>query len=80
MSRATNKKATMNREAFDAAVKQHGAWLPEGVFLSLIPAGVVILRASGIEELAEELDVMTVGGATGTKYRAEDLKAALGYR
>lgn len=68
----------MNRKAFDAAVKEHGAWLPEDVFLSLFPAGFSP-RVSTVEELAEELDVMTVSGATGTKYRAADVKAALGY-
>lgn len=68
----------MNRKAFDAAVKEHGAWLPEGVFLSLIPVAAMP-RVSSVEELAEELDVMTVSGATGRKYRAQDLKAALGY-
>jgi hypothetical protein len=68
----------MNRKAFDAAVKEHGAWLPEGIFLSLIPV-TVMPRVSSVEELAEELDVMAVSGATGTKYRSQDLKAALGY-
>jgi hypothetical protein len=68
----------MNRKAFDDAVKEHGAWLPVDVFLSLIPAGA-LLRVATVDDLAEELDVMTVGGATGAKYRAQDLKAALGY-
>jgi hypothetical protein len=68
----------MNRADLDRAVKEHGAWLPENVFLSLFPAGFSP-RVSSIEELAEELDVMTVSGATGTLYRASDLKAALGY-
>lgn len=68
----------MNRKAFDDAVKEHGAWLPENVFLALLPAGFSP-RVSDVEELAEELDVMTTGGATGTRYRAQDLKAALGY-
>jgi hypothetical protein len=27
----------------------------------------------------DELDILTFSGATGTKYRAEDLKAALSY-
>lgn len=68
----------MNRAAFDAAVKDHGVWLPEDVFLSLFPTGFNP-SVSSVEEFAEELDVMTVSGATGTKYRAQDLKAALGY-
>jgi hypothetical protein len=68
----------MNRKAFDAAVKEHGAWLPEGAFLSLFPAGFNP-RVATVEELAEELDVMTTSGATGTKYRSQDVKAALGY-
>lgn len=68
----------MNRKAFDDAVKEHGAWLPADVFLSLVPAGA-LLRVADVEELAEELDVMTVSGATGTKYRAQDLKVALSY-
>jgi hypothetical protein len=68
----------MNRKAFDDAVKEHGVWLPADVFLSLLPAGFSP-RVSSVEELAEELDVMTVSGATGTAYRAQDLKAALGY-
>ena len=68
----------MNRKAFDAAVKEHGAWLPEDVFLSLFPAGFSP-RVATVEDLADELDILTFSGATGTKYRAEDLKAALGY-
>lgn len=68
----------MNRKAFDDAVKEHGAWLPGDVFLALIPTGA-LPRVATVEELAEELDVMTVSGATGTKYRAQDLKVALGY-
>ena len=68
----------MNRKAFDQAVKEHGAWLPEDVFLALLPAGFSP-RVASVEELAEELDVMTTSGATGTKYRTQDLKAALGY-
>lgn len=68
----------MNRKTFDDAVKEHGAWLPRDVFLALIPAGA-LLRVATVEELAEELDVMTVSGVSGTKYRAQDLKAALGY-
>lgn len=68
----------MNRKTFDHALKEHGAWLPEDVFLSLLPAGFSP-RVASVEELAEELDVMTVSGATGTKYRTADVKAALGY-
>ena len=68
----------MNRKAVDAAVKEHGVWLPEAVFLSLVPASARP-RAFTVEELAEELDVMTVSGATGTRFRAQDLKAVLGY-
>lgn len=67
-----------DRKAFDAAVKEHGAWLPEDVFLSLFPVGFSPLVAT-VEDLADELDVLTFSGATGTKYRASDLKAALGY-
>lgn len=68
----------MNRKAFDAAVKEHGTWLPERTFLSLVPAGMNP-HAATAEEIAEELDVMTVGGATGTRFRTQDLKTALGY-
>lgn len=68
----------MNRKAFDRAVRDHGVWLPENVFLSLIPVGVSPHSAS-VEDLADELDIMTVSGATGTRYRAQDLKTALGY-
>jgi hypothetical protein len=67
----------MNRKAFDDAVKEHGVWLPEDAFLSLFPVGVSV-RVSTAEELAEELDILTFSGATGTKYRAADLKACLG--
>ena len=68
----------MNRKAFDAAVKEHGVWLPEHVFLSLFPAGFSP-RVATVEDLADELDILTFSGATGTKYRAEDVKTALGY-
>lgn len=68
----------MSREDFDAALKEHGAWLPEDVFLSLFPAGFNP-RVSSAEDLADELDILTFSGATGTRYRTEDLKAALGY-
>lgn len=68
----------MNRKAFDDAVKEHGVWLPEDVFLSLFPAGFSP-RVATVEDLADELDILTFSGATGTKYRAADLKAALGY-
>lgn len=68
----------MNRQAFDRAVKEHGTWLPAHAFLALLPA---TLRTPGgsAEDLADELDIIAVGGATGTRYRTEDLKAALGY-
>ena len=68
----------MNRKAFDDAVKEHGVWLPEDVFLSLFPAGFSP-RVATVEDLADELDILTFSGATGTTYRAADLKAALGY-
>jgi hypothetical protein len=47
-------------------------------FLSLFPAGFSP-RVATVEDLADELDILTFSGATGTKYRAEDVKAALGY-
>jgi len=68
----------MSRKAFGAAVNEHGVWLPEDVFLSLLPVGINP-RIASVDDLAHELDVMTVSGATGTRYRAQDLKAALGY-
>jgi hypothetical protein len=68
----------MNRKAFDDAVREHGVWLPEDVFLSLFPAGFSP-RVATVEDLADELDILTFSGATGTKYRAADVKAALGY-
>jgi hypothetical protein len=68
----------MNRKAFDDAVREYGVWLPEDVFLSLFPAGFSP-RVATVEDLADELDILTFSGATGTKYRAADVKAALGY-
>lgn len=53
----------MNRKGFDAAVKERGVWLPEAVFLSLLPPG--FSRTGSIEELAEELEAMTLSGAIG---------------
>lgn len=61
----------MNRKALDDAVKEHGAWLPEKVFLSLVPAG----GRGAAEDIADELDILTVSSVTGTLYRAEDLKS-----
>jgi len=68
----------MSRQNFDAAVKKHGTWLPGYVFVALLPAD---LRAYGDspEDLADELDILSVGGVTGTRYRTADVKTALGY-
>lgn len=68
----------MNRQDFDQAVKDHGVWLPEDTFLSLFPVGVRIHHAAA-EDLADDLDILSVHSSTGTLYRTEDLKAALGY-
>jgi hypothetical protein len=69
----------MSRQAFDAAVKAHGVWLPEDVFLSLVPAEVRTPHVTA-DDMADHLDILTFSSATGTLYRTEDLKAALGYR
>ncbi len=60
----------MNRADFDRAVREHGVWLPERVFLSLVRDG----RPGTAEDIADDLDVLTVASVTGTLYRAEDLK------
>ncbi|MBG0738765.1 hypothetical protein IV500_04945 [Paeniglutamicibacter antarcticus] len=68
---------TAIREAFDRAVQEHGAWLPEGVFLDLVLASPAADRLPATS--AEEMEVLTFGGATGTKYRSADVKTALGF-
>lgn len=68
----------MNRQAFDRAVKEYGAWLPAHAFLTLVPTNLRVPGASA-EDIADDLDIIAVGGATGARYRTEDLKAALGY-
>jgi hypothetical protein len=60
----------MKRADLEGAVKEYGAWLPEPVFLSLVRDG----HRGTAEDIAEDLDVLTVASVTGTLYRAEDLK------